>query len=88
LIWRIWKRNPKEPDYAFWAKLDSWPLKDAALLLCGSDPDQFRGTNLRFNSKDVPQELTEAHNRPGTHPRPYLRVANVQRGILDLREIK
>jgi type I restriction enzyme S subunit len=27
-------------------------------------------------------------NRPGTHARPYLRVANVQRGILDLREIK
>ncbi len=27
-------------------------------------------------------------NRPGTHARPYLRVANVQRGLLDLREIK
>jgi type I restriction enzyme S subunit len=27
-------------------------------------------------------------NRPSTHPRPYLRVANVQRGVLDLREIK
>ncbi|MGA2140558.1 MAG: hypothetical protein ABSH14_17010 [Verrucomicrobiia bacterium] len=27
-------------------------------------------------------------NRPGKHPRPYLRVANVQRGRLDLREIK
>ena len=27
-------------------------------------------------------------NRPGLHPRPYLRVANVQRGELDLREIK
>ncbi|WP_347258577.1 hypothetical protein [Methylocaldum sp.] len=27
-------------------------------------------------------------NRPSTHARPYLRVANVQRGILDLREIK
>jgi type I restriction enzyme S subunit len=27
-------------------------------------------------------------NRPGKHPRPYLRVANVQRGGLDLREIK
>lgn len=27
-------------------------------------------------------------NRPGRHPRPYLRVANVQRGELDLREIK
>jgi type I restriction enzyme S subunit len=27
-------------------------------------------------------------NRPGQHPRPYLRVANVQRGALDLREIK
>lgn len=27
-------------------------------------------------------------NRPGTHARPYLRVANVQRGYLDLREIK
>ncbi|MGZ8188821.1 MAG: hypothetical protein ACXWTN_08690 [Methylosarcina sp.] len=27
-------------------------------------------------------------NRPGKHPRPYLRVANVQRGKLDLREIK
>lgn len=27
-------------------------------------------------------------NRPGTHARPYLRVANVQRDILDLREIK
>jgi len=27
-------------------------------------------------------------NRPGQHPRPYLRVANVQRDELDLREIK
>lgn len=27
-------------------------------------------------------------NRPGRHARPYLRVANVQRGELDLREIK
>lgn len=27
-------------------------------------------------------------NRPGRHPRPYLRVANVQRGGLDLQEIK
>lgn len=27
-------------------------------------------------------------NRPGKHTRPYLRVANVQRGYLDLREIK
>ncbi|MCX6998227.1 MAG: hypothetical protein NTV49_14370 [Kiritimatiellaeota bacterium] len=27
-------------------------------------------------------------NRPGKHARPYLRVANVQRGRLDLREIK
>jgi type I restriction enzyme S subunit len=27
-------------------------------------------------------------NRPGIHARPYLRVANVQRGLLDLREIK
>ena len=27
-------------------------------------------------------------NRPGMHARPYLRVANVQRGVLDLREIK
>ena len=27
-------------------------------------------------------------NRPGQHPRPYLRVANVQRDALDLREIK
>lgn len=27
-------------------------------------------------------------NRPGKHPRPYLRVANVQRNYLDLREIK
>lgn len=27
-------------------------------------------------------------NRPDKHPRPYLRVANVQRGYLDLHEIK
>jgi type I restriction enzyme S subunit len=27
-------------------------------------------------------------NRPGLHPRPYLRVANVRRGRLDLSEIK
>ncbi len=27
-------------------------------------------------------------NRPATHARPYLRVANVQRGVLDLREVK
>lgn len=27
-------------------------------------------------------------NRPAVHARPYLRVANVQRGVLDLQEIK
>lgn len=27
-------------------------------------------------------------SRPGKHPRPYLRVANVQRGVLDLTEMK
>jgi len=27
-------------------------------------------------------------NRPAVHARPYLRVANVQRGVLDLREMK
>lgn len=27
-------------------------------------------------------------NRPGKHSRPYLRVANVQRGVLDLAELK
>ncbi len=55
------KKVPHQPDYKFWSKLDSWSFKDAALLLHGLDPLEFR--QLRFNTREIPvsPELKEPY---------------------------
>lgn len=48
------------PDHIFWSKLDAWSYRDAALLLCGFDPDQARGLGIRLDGREVPAEFSEA----------------------------
>jgi hypothetical protein len=48
------------PDHVFWSKLDAWSYRDAALLLCGFDPDQVRGSGIRLDGREVPAEFSEA----------------------------
>lgn len=49
-------KTPK-PDYKWWAKADSWSLKEAALLLHGIDPYQHRP--LRLAERDIPPEFSK-----------------------------
>jgi hypothetical protein len=48
------------PDYGFWSRLEAWSYRDAALLLCGFDPDQARGSGIRLDRGEVPPQYTEA----------------------------
>lgn len=52
--------TPSEPDFMFWSKLDAWNYRDAALLLCGFDPDHSRGSGIRLDRNEVPQMFVEA----------------------------
>lgn len=69
-----------------WSKLERWSTR--AIL----DPTIFSGTypTVQLGSVSaVTYGITkDPTNRPGQNARPYLRVANVQRGELDLREVK
>jgi hypothetical protein len=49
------------PDYSCWSKLDTWTLKDAALLLHALDPLEYR--QVKFNLREVPNatELKDAY---------------------------
>ena len=47
-------------DYQFWSKLDGWTFRDAALLLCGFDPDQAKGTGIRLDGRNHPTKYAEA----------------------------
>lgn len=47
-------------DYQFWSKLDGWSYRDAALLLCGFDPDQAKGLGIRLDSRNHPVKFAEA----------------------------
>jgi len=33
---------------------------DAALLLCGFDPDRLKGAGIRLDGRELPEEFTEA----------------------------
>lgn len=52
--------SPSGPDFMFWSKLDAWSYRDAALLLCGFDPDHSRGSGIRLDRGEVPQMFVEA----------------------------
>lgn len=47
-------------DFQFWSKLDAWHYRDAALLLCGFDPDIAKGTGLRLDGRNHPMKYAEA----------------------------
>lgn len=46
-----------EPDYEFWAKVDTWSMNQAAFLLHGIEPQEMR--SIRLSEKDVPRALKE-----------------------------
>ena len=54
------------------------------VLASSKFPHSFLGhiANVSYGIQKCPA------NRPGQHPRPYLRVANVRKGYLDLSEVK
>lgn len=74
----------------WWKNLGRWSVMfnqlagTATDISCGEFPVATLG-KVATVSYGIQKSPT---NRPGQHPRPYLRVANVQRGELDLREIK
>ena len=47
-------------DFVFWSRLDAWSYRDAALLLCGFDPDRLKGAGIRLDGRELPEEFTEA----------------------------
>jgi len=83
--------RPLRKAFALWWKgLERWSvdfLARSALSRSGSK-SSFSMTTLGVIAQISYGIQKCPANRPGKHPRPYLRVANVQRGGLDLREIK
>lgn len=73
-----------------WSEIERWSVLFNQLALRsvelgdGNYPVAMLGdvTRVSYGLQKSPE------NRPGLHARPYLRVANVQRGNLDLTEIK
>lgn len=73
-----------------WKSIERWSIKynqlskTAINLDVGKFPVRPLGevANVLYGIQKTPA------NRPGSHPRPYLRVANVRRGSLNLDEIK
>lgn len=47
-----------EIDYRYWASLDRWQSKEAALLIDGKDPDRHQG--VRLNNTDTPEGYENA----------------------------
>lgn len=85
--------RPKRQRYftALWSQLGRWSIEAAHEGVHGitevvsttySTPGLGTVGAVSYGMQKSPD------NRPGTHPRPYLRVANVKAGHLDLREIK
>lgn len=79
-----------ELDYEFWSKLDSWNFKDAAFLIHGMDPFDFK--HMQFNTKEVPTQPElkiayktflllknvmheQAHHGQSAHPYRIARIA-------------
>ena len=52
--------NHHQLDFVFWSRLDSWSYRDAALLLCGFDPDRLKGAGIRLDGRELPEEFAEA----------------------------
>lgn len=84
------KANPPKAFALRWSEMQRWSvmfnqLGGAAIdLSVGNFPVAHLGdvATVSYGIQKCPA------NRPGRNPRPYLRVANVQRGELDLNDIK
>ncbi len=83
---------PRRPvQIAWFSDMERWSHEGALQAQLGGG----NGVGSRFDSvllEDVAKVSYGLQkcprNRPDKHARPYLRVANVQRGYLDLREVK
>ncbi|MBV9469525.1 MAG: restriction endonuclease subunit S, partial [Abitibacteriaceae bacterium] len=76
---------------AYWKGLERWSFDsalDKVLGLHDSASASYPHVNLGSVATVSYGIQKSPANRPGQHPRPYLRVANVRRGYLDLSEIK
>ena len=49
----------KQPDYDYLLKLETWSRREAALIVCGFDPQDFRG--VPFSENKLPETLREAY---------------------------
>lgn len=75
----------------WWKDTSKWGVRfvtDAMLGLDRLPPCAFPFTSLGSVAKVTYGIQKSPTNRPGKHARPYLRVANVRKGYLDLSEIK
>ncbi len=50
-----------KPDYVFWSKWDEWTFKDAALLLHGFEPLNWKEAKFNISKSPDEPELQEAH---------------------------
>jgi type I restriction enzyme S subunit len=73
-------------------QLSSWSTKKVRHLCAGTDDVKSRFPMVRLGDRGVGEIAyglaKSPANRPDASPRPYLRVANVQAGELDLSEVK
>jgi type I restriction enzyme S subunit len=74
-----------------WTRLDRWAVSSATDSILGLD----KLAVSKFEYVRLGELATVSYgiqkcpaNRPGQHPHPYLRVANVRKGYLDLSEVK
>ena len=74
-----------------WTRLDRWSVSSATDSILGLDElaeSKFEYARLgKLAAVSYGIQKCPA-NRPGQHPHPYLRVANVRKGYLDLSEVK
>jgi type I restriction enzyme S subunit len=74
-----------------WKDAPKWGVRFVTDVLLGLDqlpPCAFPYTTLGATARVTYGIQKSPANRPGKHARPYLRVANVKKGYLDLSEIK
>lgn len=74
-----------------WPNLSRWSVRSASDSALGQDklPSSSFPYSLLGEIAKVSYGIQKSPaNRPGQHARPYLRVANVRKGYLDLSEVK
>ena len=90
----ITPKDPKDRPKAFavpWKDLERWSVSFMAdsVVGLGSPPSSVYPYYCLGDLATVSYGIQKSPaNRPRQHPRPYLRVANVRKGYMDLSEIK